>query len=97
MPSFRILLSYLLKVNELDKSDVLHGNGYVPRLNALYKKYIPQPPGPLTDSMSSHQLLTGPGVTTITRLARVRFTLHITKSSKESKYYETCRTTYIAT
>jgi integron integrase len=33
------LRNHLLKLYELHKSDVLHGNGYVPMPNALYKKY----------------------------------------------------------
>jgi integrase len=33
------LRNHLLKVYELHKSDVLHGNGYAPMPNALYKKY----------------------------------------------------------
>ena len=33
------LRNHLLKVYELHKSYVLHGNGYTPMPNALYKKY----------------------------------------------------------
>jgi site-specific recombinase XerD len=34
-----VLRNHLLKVYELHKSDVLHGNGYAPMPNALCKKY----------------------------------------------------------
>jgi integrase len=34
-----VLRNHLLKVYQLHNTDLLHGNGYAPKPNALYKKY----------------------------------------------------------